>query len=137
LEPSGNTTFAVASPQVPWSAYRKLRAAFVAHYADWTLSTLRRNDYEPGRAVPVPDPVGAIFAWLWDTNRDEAAIMIADYMAELRVHGELAEDGPTVSFEDFLRGLRRAIPRSFADKAEVTPYLRREVPQYYGRGLDT
>jgi hypothetical protein len=119
---------------VPWSVYRHLQAAFVEYWAHWLLDYFRHSDgYEPGRTFHPGDPFGIVLAWLWEDRRDQAAVFVADYMAQLRVHDEFVDpDEPKVRFEDLLRSLHRALPARFTDTDALVAYLRAEVPQYYG-----
>jgi hypothetical protein len=121
--------------EVPWTVYKHLQGAFVAHWADWLLRYVEHlGGYKPGETVLHPgDPFGTVLAWLWEDRPDQVAVFIADYMAELRVHNELVDpDKPLIRFEDVLQSLRLALPGRFQDTEALVAHLRAEVPQYYG-----
>jgi hypothetical protein len=123
---------------IPYNVYRQMRAAFIGYYGNWSLDTARDHGYEPGSSVPIPDCVGDMLAWVWHKDHDQAAVFAAEYLAELRDHGDRAHDGPTVQFEDFLRGLPRRVPAlTLEERRDMIDFLRREVPAYYGDGLES
>lgn len=79
------------------------------------------------------DAFGDVLAWVWEHDRTQAMIMLADYLAELRNHGTGAADvDPPVSLDEVLNGLRIALPSGFADRDEVLEVARNEVPEFYG-----
>lgn len=91
----------------------------------------RRHGYTPGDSLLVPPTFGRIVAWLWEvSSTDEAAVLIADLMASLRIIEERADEGPPVRFADVLKSLRTALP-SDSDADRLIQYLRDEAPGYY------
>lgn len=120
--------------EVPWDIFKYLRAGYVEHRAHELLLHVGRSGYEPGQpaGLQIPPTFGRVVAWLWEVSEsDEAAVLMADYMACVRVHDELVDDhSPRVRFEDVLRSLRLALPAD-VDADRLVQYLRAKVPGYY------
>lgn len=119
--------------EVPWDVFGYLRAGYVEHRAHELLLHLQPHGYEPGQPddLQIPPSFGRVVAWLWEVSQaDEAAVLIADYMACLRVHDELVDDSPNVRFDDVLRTLRHVLPKG-TDAERLIQYLRAKVPGFY------
>ena len=83
------------------------------------------------RLFHLGDPFGTAFAWVWSYDKDEAMIMLADYLAALR--GSLTEEiDPPIRLDEVLRALRLALPSRFNDYDEVVTMARLKVRKYYG-----
>jgi hypothetical protein len=117
---------------VPEPEFSYLISGFVVGSAELTLQGLT---YSPGSAIHPGDPVGKVITWLWRTNRNEAALRTADFLAQLREHSPSANS--TIHFEDLLAGLRFALPRDVeqSEADQLMDFLRAEVPGYYGASL--
>lgn len=123
---------------MPYQVYRHLRAAFLANWGHWVLEYLEDHGYEHGTGITTTDPVGIVLAWLWSRDPDEAAIFVAEYMAQIRDHDDLAIDfEPKPRFEDVLMRLPRAMPHGFDQTAALVEALREKVPPYYGGDMSS
>src|SRR5262249_55667209 len=79
------------------------------------------------------DNFGRVFAWTWNYDRDQAIILLSDYLGELRECHLLADYiDPPIRLDEVLRGLRLALPFGFSDYNEVVAMARRDVRKYYG-----
>jgi hypothetical protein len=67
---------------IPDKIYQFLKAGFVGSMADWAINQVR-TDAEH-RIDHLGDPFGLVFAWIWADDRDQAMILLADYMSDLR-----------------------------------------------------
>jgi len=89
-------------------------------------------DAEP-RILHLGDPFGTVFAWVWSYDKDEAMIMLADYIAALRGFEPLVGTiDPPIRLDEILRALRLALPSRFSDYDEVVSMARLKVRKYYG-----
>jgi hypothetical protein len=83
------------------------------------------------------DPFGRVLAWAWETDQDEAMVLLAGYLAGLRDHHPLAGTvSPRISLEEVLGALRLALPDGFGDYEALTAKARRDVQDYYGPDPD-
>jgi len=70
---------------------------------------------------------------VWSRSKDQAMILLADYLGELRECHLLADQiDPPIRLDEILRGLRLALPFGFSGYNEVVTMARREVRRYYG-----
>lgn len=120
-----------AERTIPLSIRRTLQGGFIKGHAGWLLESWKRNGGRPGYLHP-RDPVGRVLAYLWNDDHDEAMIFIADYLAELNVHHELAGQFGTVSLGEVLDGLRLCMPPSFDQLKRLQAQALKDVPGYYG-----
>lgn len=120
--------------EVPTRVYELLRAGFVRHWAHWQLQAQRASGgYKPGDVVHPGDPFGTVLAWLWSTDKDETALFVAEYLADLRVHDELAgEPGARIKLDDLLISLELALPDDVDEPDAMVAWLCSRVPKYYG-----
>jgi hypothetical protein len=116
------------SVEVPTDVMSTLLAGFVAGEAVRTLQSLDTHGARP-TLVHLRDSFGRVFAWAWEQDHTMAMILLADYLAELRVHGPGApEVEPPIRLDEVLNGLRIAVPEGFTDYDEVVNAARNEVP---------
>lgn len=117
---------------VPDNVLSTLLAGFVAGAASRTLDSAADRSSRPEFLHP-GDPFGRVLAWVWQLSPDRAMIQLADYLAELRVHGPGAGDlDPPIRLEEILRGLRFALPQGFTDYDQIVERARQQVPRLYG-----
>jgi hypothetical protein len=115
---------------VPHSIYTTLRAGFVAQTADAVVGYM--HDVAP-RVTDLGSAFGRVFAWEWSRDRDQAMIMLADLLANIRLRQELTEKtGPPVRLDEILRALPLCLPSKFSDHREVVMLARKDVREYYG-----
>lgn len=85
------------------------------------------------------DPFGKVLAWLWWAGRrEDAAILVTDLLAELRVHNrESPEVGERVTWDGLRFGIQQAITGRLLESSvdALCVYLDHEVPKYYGQPL--
>jgi hypothetical protein len=121
---------------IPDKVYRFLKAGFVVTWADWVINHMDTNAEH--RIVLLGDPFGLVFAWMWARDRDQAMILLADFMTELRDGHPLAYDiDPPIRLDEILGSLRLALPWGFDEYNEVVTMARREVPKHYGRDVNS
>jgi hypothetical protein len=119
---------------LPRNVYKHLVAAFAAHSAEWITRAIMKNQAQ--RDVMHPgDPFGAVLAWIWEDDPDQAMVFLADVMAMLRDHNLVAQLSPPVALDEFLSGLRLALPSAFTGYDQLVEKARREVESYYGGSL--
>ena len=75
-----------SSVAVPTEVMSSLLAGFAAGSAARTLKSIKTRKTRPKILHP-GDSFGRVFAWVWKHDRNRAMILLADYLAELRVHG--------------------------------------------------
>jgi len=116
---------------LPYRVYATLKAGFVMGMADWMI---RHVDSGAERRIShLGDPFGRVFAWVWSHDKDQAMILLADYLAQLRDGHPLADEiDPPIRLDEILVGLRLALPFGFSDYNEVVAMARRKVRRYYG-----
>jgi hypothetical protein len=111
--------------------YRLLKGGFTAHMAAWAAEQVRVD--AKNRILHLGDPFGTAFAWVWSYDKDEAMIMLADYLAALRGSEPLVgATDPPIRLDEVLRALRPALPSRFSDYDEVVKMARLKVRKYYG-----
>ena len=117
---------------VPDTELRYLLTGFILGYSELLLHEIASM---PGQVLIPGDPVGKVITWLWRTDPDQAALRVADFMAQMRVHSPHANDA--IRFQDFLSGLHFSLPNDVnQDEADqLVAFLRTEVPIYYGSAL--
>lgn len=116
---------------IPFHIYRLLNAGFTAHMAAWAAEQVEVD--AKYRILHLGDPFGTVFAWVWSYDKDEAMIMLADYMAALRGFEPLVGSiDPPIRLDEVLRALRPALPSRFSDYDEVVAMARLKVRKYYG-----
>ena len=114
-----------SSVEVPTDVLSTLLAGFVAREAARSLQSTRGT--RPSLLQP-GDSFGRVFAWAWARDHTMAMILLADYLAELRVHGPGAPDvTPPISLDEVLNALRIALPEGIADYEQVVEAARRDV----------
>lgn len=122
-EPPGTRTVTM-----PFRIYRKLLARFEMGWAYWSVRSML-IDPERRQRLPTANQFADVFAWVWDFDRGEAMIVLADYLAALHDCQEKAGDaGPLIELDELLLSLRGALPHGFSDHAAVERLARREVP---------
>jgi hypothetical protein len=90
------------------------------------------HDVAP-RVTDLGSAFGRVFAWEWSRDRDQAMIMLADLLANIRLRQELTEKtGPPVRLDEILRALPLCLPSKFSDHREVVMLARKDVREYYG-----
>ncbi|MQA16821.1 MAG: hypothetical protein GEV09_22605 [Pseudonocardiaceae bacterium] len=115
---------------VPRRVYNSLKAGLVAGTVDDVLHTVLRDP--SNRTLHPGDGFGRVVAWVWERDRDEAVLLLADYLAGLREHHERAGDlGPRVRLDEMLAGLQLALPGGFTDGVQLADYTRRTIRGYY------
>ncbi len=114
---------------VPFRIYRLLLGGFTTNMAEWAAEQVERDAER--RLFHLGDPFGTAFAWVWSYDKDEAMIMLADYLAALRGSEPLEAD-PPIHLDEVLRALRLALPSRFNDYDEVVMMARVKVRKYYG-----
>ena len=118
---------------MPFRVRRILQGGFASSSAN---SLLRNWGRPEGRGRPSfvhpGDLFGIVLAWLWQDDRGEAMVFLADYLAELNVHNDQAGVHGAVTREQLLRGLELSMPRGFDDLAALSAMARDEVPGYDG-----
>jgi hypothetical protein len=119
---------------LPRQVYETLKAGFNASSADWLIrNVLHDRPGQSPRVLHPGDPFGRVFAWVWRDDPDQAILLLADYMADLRDHHPRAADiDPPLRLDEVLNGLRLALPHDFDDYQAVVSKARSEVPGYYG-----
>ena len=116
---------------IPVHVYRLLESGFTAHMAAWAAEQVRVD--AKNRILHLGDPFGTAFAWVWSYDKDEAMIMLADYLAALRGSEPLVGAiDPPIRLDEVLRALRPALPSRFSDYDEVVSMARLKVRKYYG-----
>jgi hypothetical protein len=110
----------------------RLLTAEVCVSAHWNLC----SPHSVGDKSHPGDPFGEVLAWLWTTGRrDRAALFVADYLAEMRVHNPHApEEGSRLTLDALLMGVGFAVSASM-DQPEIKTlqdFLADQVPRYYG-----
>jgi hypothetical protein len=119
---------------LPRRVYETLKAGFTASSADWLIRQILRD--RPGqepRVLHLGDPFGRVFAWVWHDDQDQAMLLLADLLAELRnAHPRAGEINPPIRLDEVLGGLRLALPHGFDDYQAVVDKARQEVQGYYG-----
>jgi hypothetical protein len=117
---------------LPHSLYRTLKAGFVKGAADWAIRRLERMPAN-NRIPHLGDHFGRVFAWIWNHDKDQAMILLSDYLGELREAHLLADKiDPPIRLDEILRGLRPALPLGFNDYDEVVSMAHRDIRKYYG-----
>jgi hypothetical protein len=117
---------------VPYRIFATLKSGYIEHVADRVLRRLTRHEGRT-RILNLGTPFGHMLAWYWQTDPDQAVIMLAHLLAQLRDHHPLAgEIDPPISLDELLRAVRTDLPREFADQAALTDTARRHVPGFYG-----
>jgi hypothetical protein len=114
---------------VPFRIYRLLLGGFTTNMAEWAAGQVEVDTEH--RLFHLGDPFGTAFAWVWSYDKDEAMIMLADYLAALR-GSEPLETDPPIRLDEVLRALRLALPSRFNDYDEVVTMARLKVRKYYG-----
>jgi hypothetical protein len=117
------------SVAVPFRIYRLLLGGFTANMAEWVAEQVEVDAEH--RIWHLGDPFGSAFAWVWSYDKDEAMIMLADYIAALRGHEPLNID-PPIRLDEVLKALRLALPSGFSEYDEVVTMARQKVRKYYG-----
>lgn len=116
---------------IPFHIYRLLLGGFAANMASWAAEQVEVDAEH--RLLHLGDPFGTAFAWVWSYDKDEAMIMLADYLAALRASEPLiGEIDPPIRLDEVLRALRLALPSRFNDYDEVVTMARLKVRKYYG-----
>ena len=116
---------------IPVHVYRLLESGFTAHMAAWAADEVRVD--AKNRIMHLGDPFGTVFAWVWSYDKDEAMIMLADYLAALRGSEPLVGAiDPPIRLDEVLKALRLALPSRFSDYDEVVNMARLKVRKYYG-----
>lgn len=121
-----------ATVDVPRDIHSRLLGSFAAHSADEIIRDGgRRGD------VMIGDGPGEVLAWLLQTDPDRSMLVLADLMAQLRVHHSDAPD-PQIRLADVLDALSFAFPTDFsdADKKAFTTAARTRVSGFYGGDPD-
>jgi hypothetical protein len=94
--------------------------------ANWAINQVQIDaEY---RILDLGGPFGTVFAWAWSDDKDEAMILLADYLAHLRD----TDINPPIILDEVLDALRPALPRGFADYNEVVTMAHQKVRKYYG-----
>ena len=75
---------------LPHSLYRTLKAGFVKGAADWVMRRIERMPADD-RIPHLGDHFGRVFAWIWNQDKDQAMILLSDYLGELREAHLLAD----------------------------------------------
>jgi hypothetical protein len=122
------------SPPVtlPRPVYQQLKAGFAARSAEQITRRLLRDPAKQPRFAHPGDPFGTVFAWMWADDPGQAMIFLADVLAGLRDHNQLADLDPPVTLDELLSWMRIAMPHDFTGYDQVVATARREVPGYYG-----
>ena len=116
---------------IPFHIYRVLLGGFTANMASWAAEQVEVDAEH--RLLHLGDPFGTAFAWVWSYDKDEAMIMLADYLAALRGSEPLiGEIDPPIRLDEVLRALRLALPSRFNDYDEVVTMASLKVRKYYG-----
>jgi hypothetical protein len=132
MRPSPHGQHRHDSPQCVQLAHSWAVAGKRRHTPDGAHS---QRHYPPGRLAHPGDGFGRIVAWMWNHDRDEAMLFLADYFAELRQHQYLASHlTPPVSLDELLSGLRLAWPSTTPefDYDTFVDQARHEAAGYYG-----
>lgn len=116
---------------IPFDVYRLLKGGFTANMAAWAAEQV--NVDAKTRILHLGDPFGTVFAWVWSYDKDEAMIMLADYLAALRGSEPLVGPiEPPIRLDEILKALRLALPSRFVDYDEVVAMARLKVRRYLG-----
>lgn len=87
------------------------------------------------------DPFGKALGWLWSTGRrDQAALLVADYLAEMRVHNPNRVEGELLTWDDLKFGIRMALNPNdvpLNEQDELIEHMDKHVPGLFGRPLDS
>jgi hypothetical protein len=117
---------------IPYRVYGTLKVGFAKGEADELIREVADAPADD-RVDHLGDPFGLVFAWVWNKDKDEAMMLLSDYLAELRLHHLLADKiNPPIRLDEVLSGLEPALPPGFADYDEVVTKARRELRRYYG-----
>lgn len=125
--------------EVPSAVLDSLLASAAVHAAHYKLCPPHPHSsalvFHPG------DPFGKVVAWLWASGQpDRAAILVADYLAQMRVHNpNHPDDGHRLTWARLRAGLPLAIHPEQLDHdqvEEMLAFLDEKVPSYYGSGVD-
>jgi hypothetical protein len=111
---------------LPYPIYEKLKDGFIASMANWAI-----NNVAIDARYRIPSLGGSfstVFSWVWSNDRDEAMILLADYLAHLRE----SNIDPPISLEEVLEALRPTLSWRFADYNEVLTMAHQKVRKYYG-----
>lgn len=85
------------------------------------------------------DSFGKVLGWLWRTGRrDRAALLVHDYLAQMRVHNPHRVAGELLTWDDLKFGIRMAlnpadVPIDRQD--EFIEYLDKHVPGMFGQSV--
>ena len=117
---------------LPRPVYQQLKAGFAARSADLITRRLLRATPGQVRVAHPGDPFGTVLAWMWADDPGQAMIFLADVLAGLRDHNQVADIDPPVTLDELLRWTRLALPHGFTDYDHVVAMARQDVPGYYG-----
>jgi hypothetical protein len=111
-----------------------LITSFAIAEADLHLRGFRRTRdelFHPG------DNFGKITYWLWRTDKSALWRMMADYMAEVRLHNPRAPE-PALAFSKLLAGLKFALPSYVSAKESklLVAEAAAKVPSYFGGDME-
>jgi hypothetical protein len=74
-EPPGPRTVTM-----PFRMYRRLLAGFETGWANWPVRCMPIDPERRGQ-LPTANQFADVFAWVWDFDRGEAMLVLADYLA--------------------------------------------------------
>ncbi len=110
--------------EIPEHILEKLLVGHVFYEAELTL-----EHFEPAATAVLGDSFGAVLLWLWRDDPAKAAVLVADFLAQVRFYHHNAN--PALGLEAVLRGLPACLPGVPPDEvAAIQERLRADVPQY-------
>lgn len=126
---------------VPNKVLDTLLGNFAGAAAHYTLCGVGPAAEVDPMLVHPGDPFGQVVAWLWRTGRGpRAAQLVADYLAELRIHNpNHPAEGHRPTWSGLKYGIRMAINTPYElsrdDVDKLCAYLEANVPALYGTPL--
>lgn len=114
---------------LPTEVYATLRAGFVAYEASTLIGgILRDRPSQANRIQNLGDPFGKVFAWVWETDQDQAMMLLDEYLSYLRKWDPQAKlIQPRIERDEVLAGLRMALPNDFQAYQAVVNKAKRDV----------
>lgn len=119
----------VITMDVPQDVAGLLETGFVGFHADQIID---RGGVR-GDVMHVGDPVGTVFAWLWQQDPNRCMMRLAELLAQLRDSANAPV--PPIRLTDLIEGFQFAWPHDFTDAEQqaFTQMAAATVQGYYGR----
>lgn len=124
---------------LPIEIFDYLTSGFIRGTADDALRAQINQQVDGGTNLRhLGDPLGHVFAWIWNYDPERAMLFLADYLATIRAqHDQRRIPGPPPRLTDILHALRSALPYHLEESyPAITAKAREGVRRYYGKDPD-